>query len=149
MAAAETQTPRNPWITPKPRVYKEPPWEEGYTASVSSHSSDESEVDRRLLGFPFWHRRWCVDRGEYDELCARAEREGAEAWHEHRLEVGALDTHLAPWSRPCTMGGPLIGDDDFEIRRAAIVSRREEQAEALLQEAMDCYYGHRVGDESD
>ena len=142
-----TQTPRDPRVTKKPRACVDPPY--GYESSVTPRSSDESEVDRRQLGFPFWHRRSCVDRDEYEEVCERAVHEGAEAWHEHRFEVGGLATARAPWSRPRTRECDIVPDDDFQICWAAIVARREDQQEALLHAAMECYPGHYVGDESD
>ena len=98
LRSAATQTPRDPRITKKRS--------EG--TDSTPQSSDSSEVERRLLGFPYWHRRDCVDLREYEQVRERA-RLDEDAWAEHRLSVGACITDRAPWSRYRVEHCPSIG----------------------------------------
>ena len=98
--------------------------------SSSSGSSDESEIERRQLGFPYWHRRYCVSLDEYRAVQERAQFDSF-AWEEFRLVVGAYSPHRSPWSRP-----PL----DHLHRELPF---DESEAKSLL-EHVGCPWGHRV-----
>ena len=136
-----SQTPRDPRITKLPHRGAS---SEG---SSSPHSSDPSEVDRRLLGFPWWHRHNCVDRDEYERVCAREEVDGPGVWDVHRVEVGCLSTHRSPWSRRPVEHCETIERYEAKWAMSQFESRRAREAEEELLAAMECYPGHYVGDE--
>ena len=95
---ASTQTPRDPRVTKK----------RSDGTDSTPRSSDSSEVDRRLLGFPYWHRRYCVDLEEFEEVRERAMLD-EDAWVEHRMSVAACITDRSPWSRYRVANCPSIG----------------------------------------
>ena len=139
-----TQTPRDPRITKRGNRgdYES-------ESSSSPRSSDSSEVDRRLLGFPWWHRHVCVNRAEYERVRARAEVDGRGVWDVHRVEVGCLSTTRSPWSRRCVEHCETIEVYEAEWAIDQYRERRAQEREELLRVAMECYPGHYVGDEDE